>query len=169
MTESTPDAPDVYTIVYPADEHSDRDDPQSASLRDLIGDMIERDPRSLGEIATKAHMSRRQLGRIMDGKKPLRMIDLRHLSEVLEIDRARAVVAIEILGDWRSYDDPALLIMMRLIGLVVGKVNTDADFPIEPLTEPAEKRLSEWLAKTIITNEEQIRSRRNDFIKLPTF
>jgi hypothetical protein len=167
MTESTPDASDAYTIVYSTDERRDRDDPQSACLRDLIRAMIERDPRSLGEIATKARMSRRQLGRIMDGKKPLRMIDLRHLSEVLEMDRARAVVAIEILGDWRSYDDPALLIMMRLIRPVVDKLNTDADFLIEPLTEPAEKRLSEWLAKTIITNEEQIRSRRNDFIKLP--
>jgi hypothetical protein len=25
----------------------------------------------------------------------------------------------------------------------------------------------EWLAKTIITNEEQIRHRRNEFVKLP--
>jgi hypothetical protein len=68
-------------------------------------------------------MSRRQLGRIVAGKKPLRLIDLRLLSEVLQIDRARAVVAIEILDDWRSYDDPALHIMMQLIGPVVAKVN----------------------------------------------
>jgi hypothetical protein len=57
--------------------------------------------------------------------------------------------------------------MMRLIGPVVGKLNAGADFPIEPLTEPAENQLSDWLARTIITNEEQIRHRRNEFVKLP--
>jgi transcriptional regulator with XRE-family HTH domain len=136
-------------------------------LRDLICDMIERDTRSLGEIANKARMSRRQLGRILAGEKPLRLVDLRHLSEVLQIDRARAVVAIEVLGDWRSYDDPVLCIMMRLIRPVVEKVNASTDFPIEALTGPAKIQLSEWLAKTIITNEEQIRHRRNEFVKLP--
>ena len=48
------------------------------------------------------------------------------------------------------------------------KLNEGADFPIEQLTDPAENQLSEWLAKTIITNEEQIRNRRNEFVKLPT-
>lgn len=167
MTQTTPPDSDSYTIVYQADHALGRSDRESACLRDLICDMIERDSRSLGEIANKAKMSRRQLGRILAGEKPLRLVDLRLLSEVLQIDRARAVVAIEVLGDWRSYDDPALRIMMRLIGPVVDKLNAGTDFPIEPLTGPAENQLSDWLARTIITNEEQIRHRRNEFVKLP--
>jgi len=168
MTETPQIAPDDYTLVYSIDEDPGPDDHQSACLRDLIRHIIKQDARSLADIAAQANMSRRQLGRIVAGKKPLRLIDLRLLSEVLQIDRARAVVAIEILDDWRSYDDPALHIMMQLIGPVVAKVNAGADFPVEALTGPAENLLSDWLAKTIITNEEQIRNRRNEFVKLPS-
>jgi hypothetical protein len=68
------------------------------------------------------------------GEKPLRLVDLRHLSEVLQIDRARAVVAIEILIG------AAMMIQLcnhdALIGPVVAKVNAGADFPIEALTGP---------------------------------
>lgn len=168
MTETPQIAPDDYTLVYSVDDGPGPDDHQSACLRQLLRHIIKQDTRTLAEIATLAQMSRRQLGRIVAGKKPLRLADLQQLSGVLQIDRARAVVAIEILDDWRSYDDPALHIMMQLIGPVVAKVNAGADFPVEALTGPAENLLSDWLAKTIITNEEQIRNRRNEFVKLPS-
>jgi AraC-like DNA-binding protein len=66
--QNPPTSTDDYTIVYQPDRAGGRDDPQSACLRDLICDMIERDTRSLGEIANKARMSRRQLGRILREK-----------------------------------------------------------------------------------------------------
>jgi len=72
------------------------------------------------------------------------------------------------LGDWRRYDDPGLAIMTRLIAPVVTKLNERAEFAIEPLSAAAETKLSDWIADTIIRNEEQIRSRRDDFVKLPT-
>ena len=84
------------------------------------------------------------------------------------IDRARAIIAIDVIGDWQSYDDPHLCIVMRLLAPVVSKLNERAEFSIEPLTVAAETRLADWLANLIITNEEQIRHRRNEFVKLPS-
>lgn len=118
-------------------------------------------------LAQKMGISRRQLGRMLSGRRPLRLAELRALTDLLGIDRARASVAIELLGDWRYYDDPGLNIVMRLLPPVVAKLSERADFPIEILTETAQERLSDWLADTIITNEEQIRNRRDTFIKLP--
>jgi hypothetical protein len=89
------------------------------------------------------------------------------LTDLLGIDRARASVAIELLGDWQFYDDPGLNLVMRLLPSVVSKLGDRADFPVEPLSTSAQERLSDWLADTIITNEEQIRNRRDGFIKLP--
>jgi hypothetical protein len=67
-----------------------------------LRDRIDRDGRPLAEIALLANMSRRQLGRIISGHKPLRLVDLKQLIVILGIDRARAVIAIEVLGDWCS-------------------------------------------------------------------
>ena len=92
---------------------------------------------------------------------------LKALTEMFEIDHARATIAIEVMGDWESYDDPALSLIIRLLKPVVLKLGERADFPIEPLTNPAQDTLSDWLANTIIANEEQIRNRRDGFIKLP--
>jgi transcriptional regulator with XRE-family HTH domain len=97
-------------------------------VRDLIRDRIDRDGRSLVEIATIAGMSRRALGRIIAGQKPLRLVDLAQLSEALGIDRARAVIAIDILGDWTAYDDPVLCILMRLFAPVCSKVDAGPIF-----------------------------------------
>ena len=163
----TPSTTDDHTLVFNDRSEEAPDDYHSASLRALLAQCVERDQRSLGEIATAARMSRRQLGRILAGEKPLRLVDLRWLTEVLMIDRARAVLAIEVIGDWRSYDDPGLCLMMHLVAPVVSKLIDRADFPIEPLTPTAVTRLSDWLANSIITNQTQIRNRRNEFIKLP--
>ena len=93
--------------------------------------------------------------------------ELRALTDLLDIDRARATVAIEVIGAWQAYDDPGLSILLRLVRPVVTKLDQRADFPIEPLTDQAEEKVSNWLANTLIANEEQIRHRRNDFIELP--
>lgn len=167
MTERIPPTDD-YTIVYNTEPLAARDDPHSACVRDLIRDRIDRDGRSLVEIATIAGMSRRALGRIIAGQKPLRLVDLKQLSEALGIDRARAVIAIDILGDWTAYDDPVLCILMRLFAPVCSKVDAGADFPIEPLTAAAEEKFANWLADILVANQEQIRKRRDDFVKLPT-
>jgi hypothetical protein len=133
-------------------------------LRDFIRDMIERDagrwPRSQQSADEPP-----STGPDPCGEKPLRLVDLRHLSEVLQIDRARAVVAIEILAIGAAMTIRAC-IMMRLIGPVVGR-STPAPTSHRAFDRAAENQLSDWLAKTIITNEEQIRHRRNEFVKLP--
>lgn len=121
----------------------------------------------MSDLAEVLGISRRQLGRMLSGHRPLRLAELRALTDLLGIDRARATIAIEVIGDWQCYDDPGLNIVARLLHPVVSKLRERSDFPIEPLTMPAQDRLSDWLADTIITNEEQIRNRRDAFIKLP--
>ena len=121
----------------------------------------------MADLAEALGISRRQLGRMLSGKRPLRLAELRALTDLLGIDRARASVAIEVIGDWQCYDDPGLNIVMKLIHPVVSRLRDRADFPIELLPETAQERLSNWLADTIITNEEQIRNRRGTFVKLP--
>jgi transcriptional regulator with XRE-family HTH domain len=69
----------------------------------------------LAEIASLAGMSRRQLGRLLDGQKPLRLVDLKRLSAIVGIDAAKAVIAIEIIGDWSAYDEPVLEILIRML------------------------------------------------------
>lgn len=133
----------------------------------LINQRVEKDPRPHCEIAELLGISRRQLGRMLSGHRPLRLAELNALTELFEIDHARATIAIEVMGDWQSYDDPSLSLVIRLLKPVVLKLGERADFPLEPLTDPAQDKLSDWLADTIIANEAQIRNRRDAFIKLP--
>lgn len=167
MTESKPPTDD-YTIVSQEPVRPVCGDYYSDSLRCLLRDRIDRDGRPLAEIALLANMSRRQLGRIISGHKPLRLVDLKQLILILGIDRARAVIAIEVLGDWSTYDDPVLCILMRMLAPVYRKVDASADFPMEPLTPAAEEEFTTWLADTLVTNQKQIRRRRDEFLKLPT-
>jgi hypothetical protein len=104
---------------------------------------------------------------MLSGQRPLRVVELRALMDLLEIDCARASVAIEVMGDWRSYDDPGLCIVMHMLKPVVTGLNAKAQFPIEPLTKPAQNTLSNWLIDIIIANQEQILRRRDAFINLP--
>jgi len=133
----------------------------------LINQRAEKDPRPHYEIAELLGVSRRQLGRMLGGHRPLRLAELNALTKLFEIDHARATIAIEVMGNWQSYDDPSLSLVIRLLRPVVLKLGERADFPIEPLTDPAQDKLSDWLADTIIANEAQIRNRRDAFIKMP--
>lgn len=160
-------ASDDHTLVCNKCETRHRPDARSRAFLDLIQHHVDQDPRPLSDLAALLGISRRQLGRILGGKRPLRLAELRTLTDLLDIDRARATVAIEVIGDWRSYDDAGLSVVMCLLKPVVMKLRERADFPIEPLTKPAQDTLSDWLADSIITNEEQIRHRRDAFIKLP--
>ena len=160
-------APAGHTIVWEKCGAGHQPDPRSGAFLALIRHHVEKDPRTLSELAEQLRISRRQLGRILGGKQPMRLAELRSLTDLLEIDRARATVAIEVMDDWRRYDDPGLYILMRLIKPVVIKLDERADFAPDPLTESAEDIFSDWLADSIITNEVQIRDRRNAFMKLP--
>lgn len=148
------------------DSHLDID-PRASAFLALINHHVDRDSRPLSAIAKILKISRRQLGRMLNGHRPMRIAELLKLTEVLRIDPARAVVAIEVIGDWQCYDDPGLGVVMHLLYPVVTRLRARADFAIQPLTKPAQDRLSDWLADTIITNEEQIRNRRDTFMKLP--
>jgi predicted transcriptional regulator len=156
-----------HTIVWSECEAGQQPDPRSDAFLALIRHYVEKDTRTLSELAETLGISRRQLGRVIDGKKPMRLAELRALTDILDIDRARATVAIEMMGDWQSYDDPGLCIVMRMLKSVVTKLHERADFSLEPLTEPAQDKFTDWLADSIITNEVQIRDRRNAFMKLP--
>jgi hypothetical protein len=57
---------------------------------------------------------------------------------------------------------------MRMLAPVYRKVDASADFPMEPLTPAAEEEFTTWLADTLVTNQKQIRRRRDEFLKLPT-
>jgi transcriptional regulator with XRE-family HTH domain len=120
------------------------------------------------EIASLAGMSRRQLGRLLDGQKPLRLVDLKRLSAIVGTDAAKAVIAIEIIGDWSAYDEPVLEILIRMLAPVFRKVDASADFPMEPLSAAAEEKFTTWLADILVTNQKQIRQRRDEFVKLPS-
>ncbi len=156
-----------HTIVCNEAETHRTPDARADAYLALINHHVEKDPRPHCEIAELLGVSRRQLGRMLGGQRPLRLAELKALTEMFEIDHARATIAIEVMGDWESYDDPALSLIIRLLKPVVLKLGERADFPIEPLTNPAQDTLSDWLANTIIANEEQIRNRRDGFIKLP--
>ena len=158
---------DQYTIVCSSCESHRTVDPRTDAFLALIRHHIAKDVRSISDLAEILGISRRQLGRILSGRRPLRLSELRTLTDLLAIDRARATFAIEVIGDWQCYDDPGLGVVMRLMVPVFAKLSERAKFPIEALTQKAEDRLSDWLAKTIITNEEQIRNRRDEFVKLP--
>jgi transcriptional regulator with XRE-family HTH domain len=142
-------------------------DPCSDAILALLRHHIDLDSRSLSQLAGQLGISRRQLGRILGGQRPLRVVDLRALTDLLEIDCARASVAIEVMGDWHSYDDPGLCIVMQMLNSVVTGLNDKAHIPIEPLTKPAQNTLANWLIDTIIANQEQILRRREAFINLP--
>ena len=156
-----------HTLVCSHCETHAEMDPRTEAFLALINHHVGNDSRSMSDLAEILGISRRQLGRMLSGSRPLRIAELRSLTDLLGIDRARATVAIEVIGDWQSYDDPGLNVAMRLLQPVVSKLRERADFAIQPLTKPAQDRLSDWLADTIITNEEQIRLRRDTFIKLP--
>ena len=142
-------------------------DPRSHALLALLRHHIELNSRSLSHLAGLLGISRRQLGRMLGGQRPLRVVELRALTDLLGIDCARASVAIEVMGDWRSYDDPGLCIIMHMLKSVITGLNDKAHIPIEPLTKPAENTLSKWLVDIIVANQEQILRRRDAFINLP--
>lgn len=158
---------DLHTFVCDECGTEHRTDTISEAYLALIRWHIERDKRSQSDFAALLNMSRRTFARILGGKRQMLVSELRALTDLLDIDRARATVAIEVIGDWQAYDDPGLSILLRLVRPVVTKLDQRADFPIEPLTDQAEEKVSNWLANTLIANEEQIRHRRNDFIELP--
>lgn len=163
MTEPITPTTD-YTLVSKESAASDSDAPFSESHRALLSNKINRDGRPLAEIAALAKMSRRQLGRILAGQKPLRISDLRRLSDILGLNAARAVIAIEVIGDWSAYDDPMLGILIGMLAPVFRKVDAIADFPMEPLTDKAQEELTTRLAETLVTNQAQIRQRRDQFV-----
>lgn len=158
---------DIHTLVCNDCEPHHHPNGLSHAFLELIRQHIERDRRPQSEFAVALKISRRTFARILDGTRPMQMRELRTLTDMLDIDRALATVAIEIIGDWQAYDDPGLRILLRLIKPVVAKLEQRADFPIEALTDHAEHKVSNWIADMFIANEEQIRHRRNDFIELP--
>ena len=167
MCEETLNDIDQYTIVCSPCESHRTLAPRTDAFLALIQHHIAKDARSISDLAEILGISRRQLGRMLSGRRPLRLSELRTITDLLGIERARATFAIEIIGDWQAYNDPELGLVMQLMKPVVAKLIDRANFPIEPLTQKAEDRLSDWLVRTIITNEEQIRNRRDDFVNLP--
>lgn len=167
MCEDLISESEMHTLLCSECENDVPTDPCTDAFLALIKYHVGRDARPLCDIAHMLGISRRQLGRMLSGHRPIRLGEFKTLTDLLGIDRARATVAIEIIGDWQSYDDPGLNIMMGLLVPAVTKLRDRADFTIEPLTRPAQEKLSDWLADSIITNEQQIRNRRDSFVKLP--
>jgi transcriptional regulator with XRE-family HTH domain len=167
MCEDLDSESEMQTLLCSECENDVPSDPCTDAFLALINHHVGRGTRPQCDIAQMLGISRRQLGRMLSGRRPIRLGELKSLTDLLGIDRARATVAIEIIGDWQSYDDPGLSIAMGLLVPVVAKLRDRADFTIEPLTRPAQDKLSDWLADTIITNEQQIRNRRDSFVKLP--
>lgn len=159
--------PVLHTIVCNECDPHHHPNGLSHAFLELIRQHVERDRRRQSEFADVLGISRRTFARILAGKRPMTLRELRTLTDLLDIDRALATVAIEVIGDWRAYDDPGLSILLRLIRPVVTKLDQRADFPIERLTDHAEQKVANWLADMLIANEEQIRHRRNEFIERP--
>jgi len=139
----------------------------SIGHRALINHHIGQSSRSIADLAQDLGVSRRQLKRILSGDTPLRLEAIVALYARLGIDRQRALMAIDVLGDWQRYFDTNLGVILQLVQPVLAALDTSAEFAIEPLTGPAVARFAEWLANAIIANEEQIRSRRDSFADLP--
>lgn len=155
------------TIASKKRENIEEMDPRTDAFLALIRQHVAQENRSMSELAAVLRISRRQLGRMLNGLRPLRVAELEALTDLLGIDRARARVAIELIGDWQAYDDPGLGVVMRLIDPVVSRLRDKSEFPVQPLTKPAQERLSIWIADTILTNDTQIRNRQEAFMKLP--
>ena len=139
----------------------------SIGHRALINHHIAKAAQSRADLADELGVSRRQMNRILSGDTPLRLEAIVALYDRLGIDRQRALLAIDVLGDWQRYFDPNLGVILQLVQPVLAALDATAEFAIEPLTGPAVIRFSEWLANAIIANEEQIRSRRDSFADLP--
>ncbi|KUR75222.1 hypothetical protein [Novosphingobium sp. Fuku2-ISO-50] len=74
------------------------------------------------------------------------------VSAIVGINAAKAVIAIEVIGDWSAYDEPVLEILIRMLAPVFKKVDASADFPMEPLSAAAEEKFTTWLAEILVTN-----------------
>ncbi len=137
------------------------------AYRALINHHIQLQARPRACLANDIGIDRRRLGRILSGEKPFRLEELIALIAVLGIDPPRAMIAIGLLDDWQRYSDVNLGVVLQLLQPVLDKLEAQSEFSIEPLTEPAVARFSDWLAEAIIANEEQIRLRRDSFHDLP--
>ena len=137
------------------------------AYRALINHHIQLQARPRACLANDIGIDRRRLGRILSGDKPFRLEELITLIAVLGIDPPRAMIAIGLLDDWQRYSDVNLGVVLQLLQPVLDKLEAQSEFAIEPLTEPAVARFSDWLAEAIIANEEQIRLRRDSFHDLP--
>jgi transcriptional regulator with XRE-family HTH domain len=139
----------------------------SMGHRALFNHHIRQGSRSLEDLAAELGISRRQLGRILGGNTPLRLEAIVALSDLLGIDRQRALMAIGVLGDWQRYFDANLEVILQLVQPLLAKLDVQAEFAIEPLSAPAVDLFSNWLADALVANEEQIRRRRDTFTDLP--
>jgi hypothetical protein len=118
-------------------------------------------------IAQDTGYNRRSLRRLLTGKQELRVRDILVICNSLGIDRLRAWFAIECMGDWQHYYDVTLQVALRLFKPVILKINERATDAIEPLSAGALETLSDWIANTVIRNQDQIHSRRESFADLP--
>jgi hypothetical protein len=122
MCEDLVSESEMQTLLCSECENDVPSDPCTDAFLALINHHVGRGTRPQCDIAQMLGISRRQLGRMLSGRRPIRLGELKSLTDLLGID---------------------------------------------PLTRPAQDKLSDWLADTIITNEQQIRNRRDSFVKLP--
>lgn len=139
----------------------------TGSLRALLVNEIETRKLTLTELSKDMGYSRRTLGRMLSGEKQLSVHNILTMCNALGIDRLIAWFAIECMDDWNYYHDATLQIALRLLKPVILKINERATSAIEPLSAGALEILSDWIANTVIQNQQQIYSRRERFVELP--
>ena len=117
---------------------------------------------TLPTVADRLGMSPRNLQRILSGAQKMTTQLLVDFGNALEIDKTRAVVAIERFQDWRTYYDPTLIMAVDLLRPVVEMVNRQSTKALEPLHPKAIQQLAGWISETVIRHHEEVSAFRED-------
>ena len=119
------------------------------------------------QLACMLDWHRNRVTRVLKRPNYSKVEDITAICDVLDIDRSLATFAIDTIGDWSSYYDPALQVSVNMLGRVVAKINERRTCDIELLPPAAIEILTDWIVRTIIDNQEQICSRREAMPAMP--
>lgn len=134
-------------------------------FRQLFQHHLERRQITLAQAAGRMRMSPRNLQRILAGDQRLTTQLLIEFGNALELDKSRAVIAIERFRDWRTYYDPTLESAVDLLRPVIERIN-QAGGVSEPLHPKAIEQLASWVAEVIVKHQEQVARRREEIAVL---
>lgn len=133
-----------------------------AQFRMLFQEVVANSPTTVGEYAARLGINTRKFQRLLYGQTPLSIQMLVAIGNALELDKTRAVIAIERFADWRAYYDPTVIVAVDLIKPVVDLLNSVPNALMEPLHPKATQQLAKWIVDTVLEHQAKVWQRRQD-------